>query len=64
MEITSQLAGKGKKESEYTHVIAIIQWHQRIIIVQKLTLVVELWALVAPRCPPSLERSIQLSSAV
>ena len=42
MYITSQLAGKGYKDSDYTLVIAIMQSHKRIIIVQKLTLVVEL----------------------
>jgi len=26
------------------------EWHKRIIIVQKLTSVVELWALLSPRC--------------
>ena len=55
---------KGYKVSDYTLVIAIMQWHKRIIIVQKLTLAVELWALLSPRCPPSLEHTIQLSSAV
>jgi len=53
MQITSQLAGKGYKDSDYTVVIAIMQWHKRIIIVQKLTLVVKLWALLSPRCLPS-----------
>ena len=41
MYITSQLAGKGYKDSDYTLVIAIMQSHKRII-VQNLTLVVEL----------------------
>ena len=39
---TSQLAGKGYKDSDYTLVIAIMHGHKRTIIVQKLTLVVEL----------------------
>ena len=58
IHITSQLAGKGYKDSDYTLVIAIMHWQKRIIIVQKLTLVVELWALLSPCCPPSLERMI------
>jgi len=53
-----------KKDSDYTVVIAIMQWHKCIIIVKKLTLMVELWAFLFPRCPLSLERMIQLSSAV
>jgi len=57
-------AGKGYKDSDFTLVIAIMQWHKRIIIVQKLTLMVGLWALLSPRCPPSLVCTIQLSSAV
>ena len=55
---TSRFTGKGYKHSDYTLVIAIMQRHKRIIIVQKLTLVLELWALLSPRCPPSLERTI------
>jgi len=47
--MTSQLAGKGYKDSDYTVVIAIMQWHKRIIIAQKPTLVVKLWALLSPR---------------
>jgi len=38
---TSQLTGKAYKDSDYTIVITMMQW-QRIIIVQKLTFVVEL----------------------
>ena len=34
-----------------------MQWLKRTIIVQKLTLVVELWGLLSPRCPPSHERT-------
>ena len=45
--ITSQLMGKGYKDSDYTFVITIMQWHKRIVIVQKLTLVVEVWALLS-----------------
>ena len=45
-------------------VIVIMQWQKRIIIVQKLTLVVELWALLSPRCPPSLERTIHFIDSV
>jgi len=58
MSITSPLAGKGYKDSEYTLVIATMQWHKLTIIVQKLILVMESWAILSPRCPPSLERTI------
>ena len=40
-----------------------MQWHKRIKNVQKLTLVVELWALLSPGCPPSLERTIRQGSS-
>jgi len=39
-------------------------WHKHIIIVQKLTMMVELWSLLSPCCLPSIERTIQLSSAL
>jgi len=41
----SQLAGKAYEDSDYTIVIAVVHWFKCIIIVQKLTLVVEFWAL-------------------
>ena len=34
--------------------IAVVQWLKRIIIVLKLILMVELWALLSPRCPHDL----------
>ena len=39
------------EDSDYIVVIAIVHWYKRIIIVQKLTLVVELWTLLSPCCP-------------
>ena len=38
---TSQLTGKAYEDSDYTVVIAVMHGLKRIIIVQKLTLVVE-----------------------
>ena len=45
------------KDSDYTVVIAMMQWHKIKIIVLKLTLVVEIWTLLSRRWPPLLERS-------
>ena len=47
------------KDSDYTVVIAIMQWHKRKIIVSKLTLVVEIQALLSCRRPPLLDRSLR-----
>jgi len=60
-----ELAGEAYENSDYSLPIAVhvVNWLKRIIIVQKLTLV-ELWAVLSPRCPPSLKRTIQLSSVV
>ena len=52
------------KDTDYTVVIATMQWHKIKIIVLKLTLVVEIWALLFRRWPPLLERSLQLPVAV
>ena len=52
------------KDSDYTVVIAMMQWHKIKIIVLKLTLVVEIWALLSRRWPPLLERSLRLPVAV
>ena len=52
------------KDSDYTVVIATMQWHKIKIIVLKLTLVVEIWALLSRRWPPLLERSLRLPVAV
>ena len=44
-------------DSDYTVVIAMMQWHKIKIIVLKLTLVVEIWTLLSHhRWPPLLER--------
>ena len=50
-------AGKAYKDSDYTVVIATMQLDKRIIIVLKLTLVVEIEALLSCRQPPLLDRS-------
>ena len=52
------------KDSDYTVVIAMMQWHKIKIIVLKLTLVVEIWTLLSRRWPPLLERSLRLPVAV
>ena len=52
------------KDSDYTVVIAMMQWHKIKIIVLKLTLVVEIWALLSRRWLPLLERSLRLPVAV
>ena len=52
------------KDSDYTVVIAMMQWHKIKIIVLKLTLVVEIWTLLSRCWPPLLERSLRLPVAV
>ena len=52
------------KDSDYTVVIAMMQWHKIKIIVLKLTLVVEIWTFLSRRWPPLLERSLRLPVAV
>ena len=52
------------KDSDYTVVIAMMQWHKIKIIVLKLTLVVEIWTLLSRRWPPLLGRSLRLPVAV
>jgi len=48
----SRLAGKAYEDSEHTIVIAVVHWVKHIIIVQKLTPVVEIWVLVSFRWSP------------
>ena len=55
-----QLAGKGYKDFDYTLVIAIMQLLERTIIGLKLTLVVEIKALLSSGRPPLLDRSLDV----
>jgi len=48
------------KGSDYTVVIAVLHWPKRIILVLKLTLVLELWVLFSSHRLPLLQRSLQL----
>ena len=52
-------SGKAYKHSDYTVVIAIMLLDKRIIIVLKLTLVVEIQALLSCHRPPLLDRSLR-----
>ena len=47
------------KYSDYTAVIAMMQLHNHNIIALKLTLVVEIQALLSCRRPPLLDRSLR-----
>jgi len=50
----SRLAAKGHDDSVYTIVIAVLHWVKPVIIAQKLTSVVEIWALLSSRWLPLL----------
>ena len=56
--------GLAYRDSDYTAVIAIMHWPEWWKLVLKLTLVVEIWALLSRRWPPLLERSLRLPVAV
>ena len=51
---TSQLTGKAYEDSDCTIEIVVMHWLKRTIIVQKLSLVVEFWALLSSRWLPLL----------
>jgi len=48
------LQGKAYEDSDYTIVIAVVHWLKRITIMQKLTSLVKLWALLPSRRSPLL----------
>ena len=52
------------KGSDYTVVIAVLHWPKCIILVLKLTLVLELWVLFSSHQLPLLKQSLRLSLAL
>ena len=52
------------KGSDYTVVISVLHWPKRIILVLKLTLVLELWVLFSSHRLPLLDQSLQLLLAL
>jgi len=56
--------GMSYKDSDYTIVIALVCWHKCMNFGAETHLGGGVMSLLFPRCPPSVERTIQLSSAL